>query len=276
MSGQAPHLTSVRVTPAVAIVASSIAAATVLETLTPHYFVSGDTVAIAGHVGSTPAVDGTRVVTVIDALHVSIPVAVTIAGTGGTITRTIAVEPLTLADGKLRAGLEWVDGDPRDALMRGFIQMARSQVQRDTGVVPLLETYDVFFDALPSPIVLPWRPVAALTSIASIDSAGVVNTLGVTNYHLDPGSDAPVPARVGLADLGAWPTDLRSFQPYVLRIVVGYASIALIPPWVVHAVGLLTAHYATLGRDLASLTPAERVPYGYEDAISGSRLVVVA
>jgi len=269
-------MTSVRVTPAVAIVASSIAAATVIETLTPHNLVSGDTAAIAGHVGSTPAVDGAHVVTVIDALHVSIPVAVTIAGTGGTVTRTIAVEPLTLAEGKLRAGLEWADGDVRDALMRGFIQTARRQVQHDTGVVPLLETYDVFFDVLPNPIALPWRPVAELTSIASIDSAGAVNTLGVTNYHLDPGSDAPVPARVGLSDLGAWPTDLRGFQPYVLRIVVGYASVALIPPWFVHAVGLLTAHYATLGRDLASADPAAAIPFGYADTIAPYQLVSVA
>jgi uncharacterized phiE125 gp8 family phage protein len=269
----------VLVTPAVAIGASSIAAATVIETLTPHNFVSGDTVLIAGHVGSTPALDGSRIAIVIDPTHLSVPVAVTIAGAGGSVTREIAAEPLTLTEGKLRAGLDWAEGDPRDALMRSFIAAARSKVQQDTGVVPVLETYDVRFDALPrhrTPIALPWRPVASVTSFASIDSAGVTQTLDPSQYVLDPGSDAPRAARLALSDAGAWPTDLRSFQPYVLRIVVGYASIARIPPWFVHAVGRLTAHYATLGRDLASLDPAVEVPFGYEDDIAPYRLVTVA
>jgi uncharacterized phiE125 gp8 family phage protein len=274
-----PHMTAVLVTPAVAIVSSSIAAATVLETATPHGLVSGDTVAIAGHAGSTPAVDGARIVTVIDATHVSVPVTVTIAGAGGTVTRTSPVEPLTLAQGKLRAGLDWADGDPRDALMLGFLAMARSQVQHDTGVVPLLQTYDVYFDALPPgrmPIALPWRPVAAVTSVQSIDSAEVLQTLAVANYTLDPGSEQPTPARVALSEIGVWPTDLRSFQPYVLRIVVGFASVALIPPWFVHAVGLLTAHYATLGRDLASADPATAIPFGYAETIAPYQLVTLA
>ena len=245
----APHVISMHVTPLVAIGSSSVAAATVLETLTPHWCVSGDTVAVLGHLGSTPAVDGSHVVTVIDALHVSIPLTVTVAGAGGTLTRTIPRQPLTVAEGKLRAGLAWADGDAREALMTGFIAAAAGKVQQDTGVVPLLRTYDVFFDAVRSPLALPWRPVAAVTSFASIDSAGLVQTLDVANYHLDPGSDAPVSARLGLSDLGLWPTDLRSFQPYLLRIVAGYASVALIPPWVSEAVGILVAHAATSGRD---------------------------
>src|SRR5258705_9577128 len=54
-----------------------------------------------------------------------------------------ALEPLTLDQGKLRAGLDWVAGDPRDALMTGFIQAARSQVEQDTGLALLTQTRDV-------------------------------------------------------------------------------------------------------------------------------------
>lgn len=274
----APHAIAVLVTPSVAIVSSSIAGATVLETLTPHGFVSGDRVAVLGHLGSTPAVDGSYIVTVIDTLHVSIPLAVTVAGTGGTVTRTLAAEPLTLAQGKSLAGLQWADGDARDVLMQGFIAAARAKVEQDTGIALLLKTYDVFFDALSdrAPMAMPWRPVASVTSINSIDSAGVVQTLDVANYHLDPGSEAPVLARVALSDIGAWPTDLRSFQPFVLRIVAGWPSAALIPPLLMHALGLLTSHYATVGRDLTTVgTIIATTPYGYEDAISSYVPVVV-
>jgi uncharacterized phiE125 gp8 family phage protein len=187
------------------------------------------------------------------------------------------LEPLTLDEAKLRAGLDWATGDPRDALMTGFIAAARRKVEIDTGLALLTQTRDVYFDAVTgSAITLPAlsRPLQSVTSFKSIDTAGVTNTLNPTNYVVDLAS-----ARVGLALGGAWPTDLRPFQPYVLRIVVGYVSVALLnqaDPMLVHLVGRLVAHYATLGRDLASMTPSSQVPLGYEDDIAAYRPVTVA
>jgi hypothetical protein len=43
----------------------------------------------------------------------------------------------------------------------------------------------------------------------------------------------------------------------------------------VQAVGLLTAHYATLGRDLALSGTMTPVPMGYEEAIAPYRLIVL-
>lgn len=74
-------------TPVAATVAtSSVAAASVLTTSAPHLLVTGDQVVIAGHTGSTPAVNGTYIVTVLSPTTFSIPLAVTVAGTGGTAT----------------------------------------------------------------------------------------------------------------------------------------------------------------------------------------------
>jgi uncharacterized phiE125 gp8 family phage protein len=262
----------------VTIVASSIAAATVLETATPHHLVSGDTVAIAGHLGSTPAVDGSRVVTVIDATHVSIPLAVTIAGAGGTLTRTLAVALLTIEEGKQVAGLDWAPGDARDALIGRFIQAATRKLQTATGIVPLTTAYDLLFDALPTgkPIDLPWRPVQTVT-VGSIDTAGVTHELAPADVILDRGDVAPRSARVSIVP-GAWPTDMREFQPWILHLVVGYASVALLnaaDPMLVHLVARLVAHYATLGRDLASIDPATDIPMGWSDDIAAYVPVVV-
>jgi len=180
-----------------------------------------------------------------------------------------SLEPLTLDQGKLRAGLEWSVGDARDVLMTGFIQAARSKVEKDTGLALLTQTRDVYLDTIAgSSITLPAQslPLQSVTSIKFTDTAGVVNTLAATNYVVDLAS-----GRIGLALGGAWPSDLRPFQPYVLRLVAGWASVALLQaeaPLLVHAVGLLTAHYATLGRDLATIDPATETPQGYEDAIS--------
>lgn len=260
------HAVSQLVQPSTTIVSASAAAASVITTSTPHYYVTGDTVLLAGVTGSTPAVDGSRVVTVLTPTTFSIPLTVTVAGTGGTATRTTPVEPLTLAEGKLRAGLDWTTGDARDALMSGFISAARAKVEQDTGLALLTQVRDVYYDAIGGAVLaLPSqsKPLQAVVSVSSVDTDGVTNVLATDQYLVDTAS-----GRIGLSDAGAWPTDLRTFQPYVVRIVAGYASIAAIPPLLIHAVGLLTAHFATLGRDLASVDQASLVPMGYEDAIA--------
>jgi len=273
-AGTSPHAVSVVRTPAITIVSSSIAVATVITTAAPHYCVSGDTVAILGHTGSTPAVDGSRVVTVISATTFSIPVTVTVAGAGGTATRTIAVEPLTVADAILRARLP---ASTDAGLMASCIAAARQKVQQDTELVPLLQTRDVYVDQIPGEILtLPafCRPLQAVVSLSSIDTAGDTQLLDPATYVVDL-----VSGRIGLALDGAWPTDLRPFQPYVLRIVAGYPSIAALTaadPLLVHLIGTLAAHYATLGRDLASVEALTAVPFGYEDAIAPYRPVSLA
>lgn len=80
--------TLVKVKPAVAtILTSSVANPTVLTFSAPHGFQTGDTsVVVAGHSGSTPAVNGTYTVTRINATQITVPVNVTVAGTGGTAT----------------------------------------------------------------------------------------------------------------------------------------------------------------------------------------------
>lgn len=187
------------------------------------------------------------------------------------------LEPLTVAEGKLVAGLDWTAGDPLDALMTRFIAAARWKVERDTGLALLTQTRDVYLDAIQgSTITLPSqsKPLQSVTSFKSTDTAGVVNTLDPSNYVVDLPS-----ARVALAIGGAWPTDLRPSQPYVLRLVSGYASVALLTaaePMLVHLVGRLVAHYATLGRDLVTIDPVNDTPFGYEDDIAPYRPVTVA
>jgi predicted secreted protein len=68
-----------------AISTSSVADPTVITTPTPHGLASGESATIAGHTGSTPALDGTHVVTVLSPTTFTVPVNVTVAGAGGTV-----------------------------------------------------------------------------------------------------------------------------------------------------------------------------------------------
>jgi uncharacterized phiE125 gp8 family phage protein len=164
-------------------------------------------------------------------------------------------EPITLEQAKLRAGLSWTSGgspaDPRDDLMLSFIKAARSKVEHDTGLALITQTRDVYFDAVRGTvIVLPWQcmPLQAVTSIETIDTAGAVHVMDPASYVVDGAG-----GRIALAQGASWPSNLRAFQPWTITLVAGWedaATLAADAPALTHAVGLLTAHYATTGRDV--------------------------
>lgn len=269
-----PVPVSVPVQPVIAIVSSTNGNPSVVTTATAHGLWTGDTVAIEGH--SSTALNGTQTVTVLSPTTFSVPVGGG-AGTGGTMTRQTGTEPLTIEEGKLRAGLDWVVGDPRDALMASFIAAARQKVEQDTGRAIVLTYRDVTYDWLPNlyAIPLPWPsvPLQAVESITYYTAGGIATVVPVTVYEYDL-----IQGAIGLAPAGSWPTgDLQHFGAYVLRILSGYPTKAAIPPLLLHAVGLLTAHYATAGRDLVTIgTIVASTPYGYEEAIAPFRLETLA
>lgn len=69
----------------VAVTSSSMANPTVITTAA-HGLTTGDKVTIASHTGSTPTINAEYTITVISPTTFSIPVNVTVAGTGGTAT----------------------------------------------------------------------------------------------------------------------------------------------------------------------------------------------
>ena len=172
-------------------------------------------------------------------------------------------EPLTIEEGKLRAGLTWpvkIPPDPRDALMADHIAAARSQVERDTGLALLTQTRDVVFYTLPSGLVtlpmqgLPLQEVISVTPMAP--SSPPIGLVRVAPQELAP-AFAGVTAGTARVKVG-WidPADLRVQAPLLVL-----------------AVSLLTAHFATAGRDAVVTGVAFPNPQGYEEAISSYRLV---
>lgn len=97
---------------------SSVASPTVITTDEAHGYTTGDTAVIADHEDSTPDINGSYVLTVISSTTFSIPVAVTVAGTGGTatvawtpdtVTETVRTAVLlTLEDLHERRPIDWV------------------------------------------------------------------------------------------------------------------------------------------------------------------------
>lgn len=172
-------------------------------------------------------------------------------------------EPLTLAEGKLRAGLSWPTtdpADPRDQLMQDFIAAARSQVERDTGLALITQTRDVYFYTLPGGVVA--LPMQALPLQEVVEVAPTS-----TPWRQGPFTIAPRASGWMFGDVAEG----------IARVTVGWLSAADLrvqAPLLLQAVGLLTAHFATAGRDaVITGTIATENPIGYEEAIQSYRLI---
>jgi hypothetical protein len=82
--------TRARVDVGTAISNASVANPTVITTAAPHGLTSGDSVTIVGAT-TTPTINGTRVVTVTDSTHFTVPINVTVGGAQtGTYVNTVA------------------------------------------------------------------------------------------------------------------------------------------------------------------------------------------
>jgi uncharacterized phiE125 gp8 family phage protein len=174
-------------------------------------------------------------------------------------------EPLTIDEGKLLAGFEWPAGDPREPLMRGWIQTARAVVERDTGTGLLTQTRTLWLDSLPLPFTLPppAKPLQAVT-ITATDLTSTEQIIDPSLYVVDLAG-----GRIGLGPTGfaGWPqTTLRGFQPWRLELVLGYPDVATLEatePLLLSLVRLLTAHLATMGRDVVTPDQVVEMPFTY-------------
>jgi hypothetical protein len=78
-----PRLIRVLARPSGMITSSSVTNPTNILCPGKHGLTTGQLVRIAGHTGSTPAIDGDRIVTVVNDYNFTVPLNVTVAGTGG-------------------------------------------------------------------------------------------------------------------------------------------------------------------------------------------------
>ncbi len=81
------------------ITSSSIANPTNILCAAPHGFRNGASVVITGHTSSTPDINGTHIVIVVDSTNFTIPVNVTVGGTSGSVVsgQTVSAMPATEA-----------------------------------------------------------------------------------------------------------------------------------------------------------------------------------
>lgn len=167
-----------------------------------------------------------------------------------------AEEPMTPDQLKARARHDRSD---EDALLPDYIRAARQQVELDTERALLTQSWRASI-ASGGVVALPWPPLQDITEVLQV-IGGVSTVLEPAAYAVDYASGVMT---LPVIDGG-----------YLVEYVAGAESVALIPPLLLQAVGILAVHYLTLGRDLVSAGAFVPVPQNYLDAIQPFRPVSV-
>lgn len=141
-----------------------------------------------------------------------------------------AAEPITLDEAKAHCKIEGADDD---AVLAIIIAAARQAAESLTSRALINQTWELLLDAFPSAeIKIAKPPIASITSIKYIDSAGAEQTVADTQYTLDADT---MPGWVLPAYGTSWPTPRDQANAVRIRFVTGYgASGANVPAPIRH------------------------------------------
>ena len=153
-----PRLIRVLARPAGMIISASVANPTNIKCAGRHKLISGQTVRIAGITGSTPAIDGDRVVTVIDEYNFTVPLNVTVAGAGGSFDALTSIYESTgttafTATGATETGSPTFLSFPTNTRISSFVvsgTLSKPTFARVTGKTTGIITVDGWSNGTPT------------------------------------------------------------------------------------------------------------------------------
>ena len=151
-----------------------------------------------------------------------------------------ALEPVSLAEAKAHLR---VDGTAEDALIQSLIVTSRLHVEAALGLALITQSWSYFLDRWPKSarLVLPLRPVAAVSHVRVWNEEGVAETLSPSLFLLD-GHGMP-PRLVAIA--GSPPLSPgRVVNGIEVAFTAGFgAAPGDVPATIRHALLLLVAHW---------------------------------
>lgn len=149
-----------------------------------------------------------------------------------------ALEPISLGEAKVHLR---VDGSLEDALIQSLIVTSRLHVEAALGLALVTQSWSYFLDRWPKAgrLILPLRPVAAVSHVRVWNEDGVAETLSPSHFLLD-GQGAP-PRLVALS--GAPPlAPGRTVNGVEVAFTAGFGAAADdVPATIRHALLLLVA-----------------------------------
>ena len=151
-----------------------------------------------------------------------------------------ALEPISLAEAKAHLR---VDGSVEDALIQSLIVTSRLHVEAALGLALITQSWSCFLDRWPKGgrLVLPLRPVAAVSHVRIWNDEGVPETLAPSLFLLDGHGDPPrLVALSGSPPLSPG----RTVNGIEVAFTGGFgAAPSDVPATIRHALLLLVAHW---------------------------------
>jgi uncharacterized phiE125 gp8 family phage protein len=175
-------------------------------------------------------------------------------------------EPVTLTE--LKALLR-VDTSDEDTLLATLLTAARQYAEEFQNRACVPQTWDLSLDCFPALIRLPRAPLASVTSITYLDGDGASQTLAANQYRVDTATE---PGRVTPAYGVSWPATQTITNAVVVRFVAGWASAALVPAPIKHAIALLVSHWFE-HREPALANGLTELPFAVESLLWQHRLL---
>lgn len=183
-------------------------------------------------------------------------------------TTDATLEPITTAEAKthLRVTIS-ADDAYIDALVKAARMMAENELRRSL----LTQTWTKTLDQFPDAIGLPYPPIASVTSVKYLDTAGAQQTLASDQYTLDKQSE---PGWIVPAYGVTWPDTYCAVNAVEVIYVAGVASAALVAQsiraWILLQVGHLYENRE------ASIPGVSITPLPYVDGLlDGHRIMAV-
>lgn len=189
-----------------------------------------------------------------------------------------ASDPISIIEAKdhVRA-----TSNDEDGLIAGYVLAAREFVENDTHLRLITQTLDYTIDdGWPcayargyerTRIELPVRPLASVTSITYVDTAGATQTLAADQYVVR--TDGPVPF-IEPAYGVTWPSVRCQSAAITVRFVAGWAQSA-VPASLLQAIRWLVGHQYD-NREAVALNNLATLPLGLEAMLSPHRYVRLA
>lgn len=175
-----------------------------------------------------------------------------------------ASDPVTLAEAKAQLR---VDASDEDALITSLIKAATAYLDGRQGILGrclMTQTWELTLDAFPADgdIEIPLGPVASVTSVTYVDTAGATQTVSDVNYYLDNTS-----VSAWVIPQATWPTTMDAANAVTVRYVAGAAA-APLP--IKQAILLLVAHWYE-NRQPVNAGQAEELPFAVNALIAPYR-----
>lgn len=181
------------------------------------------------------------------------------------LTTAPAVEPITLANVKIKLGIDSAD-TTSDTQIGWMIPAARRWVEQRINRALITQTWQLYLDDFTDMIRLPLGNVQSITHVKYTDQDGTVQTISASDYQTDLVS---IPARLMPSyAAGVWPTTRGdTFNAVEVQFVAGYGLAAAVPEDIVEALYRIVGHWLNNQTALEHGTTITRIPFAVEQML---------